>query len=107
MTIETLLNALNNTRVNITTCDKDTIYIVKPDPDSEWYHPDPWNEVYNTLVENGELRYSFGPLTINNGNNNIILQLPETSNFKVYEPNRQTYIETINLLEKELKNIYK
>ena len=53
MTIETLLNALNNTRVNITTCDKDTIYIVKPDPDSEWYHPDPWNEVYNTLVENG------------------------------------------------------
>ena len=51
--------------------------------------------------ENGELRYSFGPLTINNNNNNITLQLPETSNFKVYEPNRQTYIETINLLDDE------
>ena len=77
--------------------DDDTLNVIKD------YCP----SVYNTLVENGELRYSFGPLTINNNNNNIILQLPETSNFKVYEPNRQTYIETINLLEKELKNIYK
>lgn len=52
MNIETLLDILDNTRVNITTHDNDTIYITKPDPNSEWYQPDPWNEIYNTLVEN-------------------------------------------------------
>ena len=53
MNIETLLDVLDSTQVNITTHDKDAIYIAKPDPDSEWYQPNPWNEVYNTLVENG------------------------------------------------------
>ena len=51
MNIETLLDILG-TNVNITTHDNDTIYITKPDPNSEWYQPDPWNEVYNILVEN-------------------------------------------------------
>lgn len=53
MIIETLLNVLSDVRVNITACDKDTIYIAKPDPDSGWYQPNPWDEVYNILVENG------------------------------------------------------
>lgn len=53
MIMETLLNVLSDIRVNITACDKDTIYISKPDPDSSWYNPDPWDEVYNILVENG------------------------------------------------------
>lgn len=53
MNIETLLDILDSTNVNITTHDNDTIYIAKPDSNSEWYQPDPWNEVYNTLVENG------------------------------------------------------
>lgn len=53
MNIETLLDVLDSTNVNITTHDNDAIYIAKPDPNSEWYQPDPWNEVYNTLVENG------------------------------------------------------
>lgn len=53
MNIETLLDILDSTNVNITTHDNNAIYIAKPDPNSEWYQPDPWNEVYNTLVENG------------------------------------------------------
>lgn len=53
MTIETLLDILSSTRVNITDYDKDTVYIAKPDQDSSWYNPDPWDEVYNTLEENG------------------------------------------------------
>ena len=53
MTIETLLDILSDARVNITDYDNDTIYIAKPDPDSSWYQPNPWDEVYNTLVENG------------------------------------------------------
>lgn len=52
MNIETLLDVLDSTNVNITTHDNDAIYIAKPDPNSEWYKPDPWNAVYNTLVEN-------------------------------------------------------
>lgn len=53
MIMETLLNVLSDARVNITACDKDTIYIAKPDPDGDWYQPNPWDEVYNILVENG------------------------------------------------------
>ena len=52
MNIETLLNILDSAHVNITTYDEDTIYIAKPGSNSEWYQPNPWNEVYNTLVEN-------------------------------------------------------
>lgn len=52
MNIETLLDILDSTNVNITTHDNDAIYIAKPDPNSEWYQPNPWNEVYNTLVKN-------------------------------------------------------
>lgn len=53
MTIETLLDILNDARVNITGYVNDTVYITKPDPDSDWYQPNTWDEVYNALEENG------------------------------------------------------
>lgn len=51
MNIETLLDILG-TNVNITAYDNNTVYIAKPDPNSEWDQPNPWDKVYNTLVEN-------------------------------------------------------
>lgn len=45
--------------VTITTYDRKTVYIAKPKEDG-WYHANPFDVVFNTLVENGidfEVKY--------------------------------------------------
>lgn len=46
-------------RLNVTDYDNEAIYIEKPQEDG-WYHPNPFNVVFDILIENGfefDVRY--------------------------------------------------